>query len=233
MEKSEKQDEARRAFISNVSHELKTPIALIQTYSEGLRENAAENPEERDYYCRVIEEEAQHLSQVISRMTMLMQLQSGKAELQIERFDIRALCEKLLERHAPLFEEHHIPMPVLPQAAAYVWGDALLIENVLTNYMTNALNHVNENGCIRIQWHAVNDTTLHITVYNSGSHIPGEDLPHIWESFYKADKAHTRSYGGSGIGLSVVAAIMQVHRMPYGVRNTENGVEFFIELPMK
>ncbi|MBR2338963.1 MAG: HAMP domain-containing histidine kinase [Clostridia bacterium] len=233
MEKSERQDEARRSFISNVSHELKTPIALIQTYSEGLRENAAGSPEEREYYCHVIEDEAQRLSQIISRMTMLMQLESGKADLQIERFDIRALCERLLERYAPLFEERRVPLPTLPNESSYVWGDALLIENVLTNYTTNALNHVNEGGCIRIDWHIVSEDVLRIAVYNSGSHIPEEEATHIWESFYKVDKARTRAYGGTGIGLSVVAAIMQVHRMPYGVRNTDEGVEFFIELPIK
>lgn len=229
MEKSERLNETRRSFISNVSHELKTPIALIQTYSEGLRENAGE----RDYYCQVIEEEAQHLSQIISRMTMLMQLESGKAELQIERFDIRALCEKVLERYSPLFEERQISLPALADEPAYVWGDAMLIENVLTNYVTNALNHVVQGGCINISWHSTIENILRITVYNSGSHIPEEEIPRIWESFYKIDKARTRSYGGTGIGLSVVAAIMQVHGMPYGARNTENGVEFFIELPIK
>lgn len=232
-EKSEKQNEARRSFISNVSHELKTPIALIQTYSEGLRENAAATPEEREYYCQVIEDEAGHLSQIISRMTMLMQLESGKADLQIERFSIRSVCERLLERHTPLFEEKGIPLPYLPDSPAFVWGDAFLIENVLTNYLTNALNHVNEKGFIRLYWKETDHSTVRISVFNTGSFIPEEDIPRVWESFYKVDKAHTRSYGGSGIGLSVVAAIMNVHRMPYGVANTADGVEFYFELPLQ
>ncbi len=233
MEKSKAQTEAHRSFISNVSHELKTPIALIQTYSEGLRENAAESPEERAYYCRVIESEAAHLSQMISRMTMLMQLQSGKAELQIERFSIQSVCERLLHRHAPLFEEHGISLPSLPDTPGLVWGDGLLIENVLTNYLTNALHHVNEGGSITLSWTETDHDTLRIAVYNTGSHIPEEDMAHLWESFYKVDKAHTRAYGGTGIGLSVVAAIMAVHRMPYGVENRSEGVEFFFELPTK
>ncbi len=232
VEKSERQDEARRSFISNVSHELKTPIALIQTYAEGLRENVAEDTQQREFYCEVISDEAQRLSQMISRMTMLMQLESGKAELQIDRFDIRHLCERLLERHAPLLEERGISMPVLPVQPFFVWGDALLIDNVMTNYLTNALHYVEENGTIHIGWEPTGNQTLRITVYNSGSHIPESDLSRVWESFYKVDKARTHSYGGTGIGLSVVAAIMRVHRMPYGVCNREDGVEFYIELPI-
>ncbi len=233
MERIERQNDARRSFISNVSHELKTPIALIQTYAEGLRENVAEDAEQRVFYCDVIGDEAERLSQMIARMTMLMQLESGKEELQIDRFDLHQLCSRLLERYAPLFREKQVSLPSLPSDPAFIWGDALLIENVMINYLTNALHHVEEQGIIRIDWTTVTDTTLRITVFNSGSHISETELPHIWESFYKVDKARTRSYGGTGIGLSVVAAIMRVHQMPYGVRNVENGVEFFIELPIK
>ncbi len=234
VERVEQQNEIRRSFISNVSHELKTPIALIQTYAEGLRENGAvQDKEQRAFYCDVIADEADHLSQIISRMTMLMQLESGKAELQIEYFDIRALCERLLERNAPLFAQKNITLPALAEEPAFVWGDPQLIENVMTNYLTNALNHTEENGCIRIRWEPTEENTLRICVFNSGLPIPSDDLPRIWESFYKVDKAHTRVYGGSGIGLSIVAAIMRVHQMPYGVKNLPDGVEFNIELSIK
>lgn len=233
MERTEQQSEARRSFISNVSHELKTPLALIRTYAEGLCENVAEDEEQRRFYCEVIGDEAERLSQMISRMTMLMQLESGKEELQIDRFDIRHLCERLLERYEPLFAERQLTIPPLADSPAFVWGDALLIENVMTNFLTNALNHVEIGGTVRLFWNLTEQETLRITVFNSGSHIPENELPRIWESFYKVDKARTRAYGGTGIGLSVVAAIMRVHHMPYGVRNTEDGVEFFIELPTK
>ena len=229
-ENSERQNEARRVFISNVSHELKTPIALIQTYAEGLKEQVAESEEERAFYCDVISDEAGRLSQMVSRMTMLMQLESGKEELQIDRFEMRALCERLLERYAPLFAERQIPLPALSSDDGWVWGDAALIEHVLTNYLTNALNHTPNGGEITVTWATVGDR-LRVTVFNSDSHIPEEELPRIWESFYKVDKARTRAYGGSGIGLSVAAAIMRVHRMPYGVHNTNRGVEFYFELP--
>ena len=231
-EHKERQHDSRRTFISNVSHELKTPIALIQTYAEGLKEQVAGSEEERAFYCEVISDEAGRLSQMISRMTMLMQLESGKEELQIDLFSIKALCGRLLERYEPLFAQQQVPLPTLPDDDGFVWGDATLIEHVLTNYVTNALHHVDGGGEIRIGWTPI-DGQLRVFVFNSGSHIPEEELPRIWESFYKIDKARTRAYGGSGIGLSVVAAIMRVHRMPYDVRNTDNGVEFSFALPLQ
>ncbi len=233
VERVEQQNEARRSFISNVSHELKTPIALIQTYAEGLQENVVEDDEQRRFYCDVIRDESDRLSQIINRMTMLMQLESGKEELQIEHFDIAALCERLLTRNAPLFAQQGIVLLPLDSKPAFVWGDPQLIENVLSNYLSNALHHTERGGQIAVSWSPTEDETLRICVFNSGAPIPSEDLPRIWESFYKVDKARTRAYGGTGIGLSIVAAIMRVHRMPYGVRNLESGIEFYIELPTK
>ncbi len=229
MESTARQNEARSRFIRNVSHELKTPISLIQTYAEGLHENIAANAADREFYCTVIEDEAQKLSQIIAKLTTLMQLESGGGELTIERFDLSALLKRLLQRYAPLFEERGISLPALSDTPSFVWGDALLIEQVFTNYLTNALHHVTEGGEIHIRIQP-QENALRVTVYNDGAPIPEDDLPHIWESFYKIDKARTRAYGGTGIGLSVVAAIMQAHHMPYGVKNREGGVEFFADL---
>lgn len=232
MELTKNQNEARTRFIRNVSHELKTPISLIQTYAEGLHENIAADTADREFYCSVIEDEATKLSQIIAKLTTLMQLESGGDELTIERFDLSALLIRLLQRHAPVFAERAVPLPTLSEEPLFVWGDALLIEQVFTNYLTNALHHVTEGGEIRIELQPTADKAVRITVFNTGTPIPDEDLPHIWESFYKIDKARTRAYGGTGIGLSVVAAIMQAHRMPYGVNNRPDGVEFWIDLQL-
>lgn len=232
MELTARQNEARSRFIRNVSHELKTPISLIQTYAEGLHENIATDAADREFYCSVIEDEAAKLSQIIAKLTTLMQLESGGGELSIERFDLSKLLTRLLQRHAPVFAERAVSLPSLSAEPVFAWGDALLIEQVLTNYLTNALHHVTEGGEIRIGLQPTADKAVRVTVFNTGTPIPEEDVPHIWESFYKIDKARTRAYGGTGIGLSVVAAIMQAHRMPYGVCNRADGVEFFIELPV-
>ena len=232
-ERKTRQNEARRAFIANVSHELKTPISLIQTYAEGLKEDIAGDAENRAYYCEVIEDEAGKMSVLIKKMTMLMQLEAGNEQITIERFDICELLYSLVQKNRPRFEEKGVTVTPPPPHPVFVWADEFLMENVLSNYLSNALNHVSQHGRIVLRIAPGDDTQgrrVRISVFNTGGTIPTEELPRIWESFYKVDKARTRAYGGTGIGLSVVAAIMNAHHMPYGVINQEDGVEFYIEL---
>lgn len=232
VEQKTMQTEAHRAFIRNVSHELKTPIALISTYAEGLREDITGN---REDYCAVIEDEAQKMSELIRRMTLLMQLESGSEQLTVERFDITELLVNLMERLKTQFAGNAVTLLPPESTPTFVWADSFLMENVLTNFLTNAFHHVSENGLIEGHIAPVDEGRVRISILNTGKHIPEADLPKIWDSFYKVDKARTRAYGGSGIGLSVVAAIMKAHRMPFGVLNRtsptgETAVEFYIEL---
>ena len=227
------QNEAHRAFIANVSHELKTPISLIQTYAEGLREGIAAGQADRDYYCEVIEDEASKMNTLIKKMTLLMQLESGREELIIERFDLRELVRELISKHCPGFELKGITIPVLPDEPLYIMADEFLVENVVTNYITNALHHVSDGGRIEIAAEPLPGGTARITVFNSGNYIMEDELTRIWENFYKTDKARTRAYGGTGIGLSVVVAIMNAHRRQCGVRNRDDGVEFCAEFDME
>lgn len=234
MERASRQNEARRAFIANVSHELKTPIALIQTYAEGLKEDIADGADNRDYYCEVIEDEAQKMSSLIKKLTALMQLEAGGEQLDIERFDIAELARNLMAKNNIRFAQKGVAVIPPPEQPVYVWADAYLIENVLTNFLSNALNHVQDDGRVECRVTPQDNGRVRVSVFNTGSHIPEDDLARVWESFYKVDKARTRAYGGTGIGLSVVAAIMNAHHMPYGVWNRRSpygdGVEFFIEL---
>ena len=231
-ERKTKESEARKAFIANVSHELKTPIALIQTYAEGLREGIADDEEMRNSYCEVIEDETQNMSDMIRRMTTLMQLQTGDGSLSTASFDWAAMARELLRRHAPQFEERGLTVEGPPEAqTAWVVGDASLIENVVSNYLSNALHHTGEGGTVRIAFTPLANGRCRLSVFNSGRNIPQEELSRIWEAFYKVDKARTRAYGGSGIGLSVVAASMEAHHQAYGVQNHPGGVEFYCELP--
>lgn len=225
------QDTARRAFIANVSHELKTPIALIQTYAEGLREGLSESVEDRDYYCRVIEEEAQKMTALIRKMTALMQLESGAEPLTPESLDVTELLRGLFQKFRPRFEEQQAVAVPPPPEPVYIFADGLLLEEVFSNFLSNALRHVSPGGEVRSTVERTPEGRVRISVFNTGEPIPAEALPHIWESFYRADAARSRQNGGTGIGLAVVAAIMRAHGQPYGVRNREAGVEFYVELP--
>ncbi len=230
-----RQAEAHRAFIRNVSHELKTPIALISTYAEGLREDIAGN---RESYCAVIEDEAQKMSELIRRMTLLMQLEAGNGQLTVERFDIAGLIQNVMSRLPMQFPDSTARLRFSSTLDALVWADSFLIENVLVNFFTNAYHHVQENGLIEAHIAPAQNGRVRVSVLNTGAHIPEQDIDKIWDSFYKVDKARTRAYGGSGIGLSVVAAICKAHGMPFGVLNRtspqgETAVEFYIELETK
>ncbi len=238
IEKKTLQNEAHRAFIANVSHELKTPLALISTYAEGLKENIIAGAGNREEYCAVIEDEAQKMSEMIRRMTLLMQLESGSEQLTIERFDIAELLCNLMGRLPAQFPDSTAAVIPPENTPAPVWADSFLMENVLVNFLTNAFHHVTPGGVIEGRITQTEHGTARVSVINTGAPIPESELPKIWDSFYKVDKARTRAYGGSGIGLSVVAAIMNAHRMPYGVCNREGSdgqtaVEFYIELQTK
>ncbi len=229
IEEKIKIDDMRKDFISNVSHELKTPIALIEGYAEGLTEGMAEDQESRDYYCSVIMDEAMKMNKMVKQLTSLTNLEFGNDVMDIQRFDISELVASTIEAHRLEIEEKHALVINQVPEDIWVWGDEFRIEEVLTNYFTNALNHID--GERRIIFSSEpRDGHLRLSVYNDGSRIPDEDMQRIWEKFYKVDKARTRAYGGSGIGLSIVKAVMDAHGQSCGAENRENGVEFWFEL---
>lgn len=227
------QDQLRRDFIANASHELKTPIALIRAYAEGISDDVSDNPESRRYYSEIIQDEAEKMNMLIKKMTSLMQLESGEEELTISRFELTGLIGGILRRYSILLDQKKIAVSFRYDRELYCWGDEYFIENVINNYVSNAANHVSAKGEIVVQAQPVphdGSARVRVTVFNTGARIADEDLTRIWESFYKADKARTRAYGGTGLGLSVVAAIMRAHNMPCGVQNESDGVTFWFEL---
>jgi len=231
-----RQDQLRRDFIANASHELKTPIALIRAYAEGVSDEVSTDEQSRRYYCEVIQDEADKMSALIKKMTSLMQLESGEEELTFARFEITGLISGVLRRYSILLDQKKITVSFLPEGEIFCWGDEYFMENVINNYVSNASNHVSEKGEIVVEEHVVTtpegQKRVHVSVFNTGNPIAQEDLTRIWESFYKVDKARTRQYGGTGLGLSVVAAIMHAHNMPCGVENCEGGVRFWFELEL-
>jgi signal transduction histidine kinase len=222
-------DEMRREFLSNVSHELKTPIALIQGYAEGLRDNIAGDGAGRAYYCDVILDESAKMDKMIQKLLTLMQIESGRDPVTIRRFEITGLIRALIAKNQRIFEREQIRVLFDVAEEVYVWGDEFLIENVLSNYLSNALNHADGDKTIAFEITGDGKTTR-ISVFNTGQRIPEEELDKIWRSFYKTDKARSREYGGSGIGLAVVSAVMKALGKPYGAENVDGGVVFYIEL---
>ncbi|MDF2590463.1 MAG: hypothetical protein K0S41_4306, partial [Anaerocolumna sp.] len=225
-------DEMRKDFLSNVTHELKTPIALIQGYAEGLKDNINDDEESREFYCEVIVDEARKMNNMVKKLLSLNQIEFGKNTVNIERFDIVALIKSVLASTDILFQQKEILLYFDYKEPIYVWADEYMIEEVVTNYISNALNHVDDPRIIEIKL-IQKDDVVRIAVFNTGANIPVEDIDKIWIKFYKVDKARTREYGGSGIGLSIVKAIMTSHNQECGVINHETGVEFWFELDTK
>ncbi len=232
LQKKTEIDEMRKEFLSNVSHELKTPISLIQGYAEGLMENINEDEESRNFYCEVIMDEAGKMNNMVKKLLSLNELESGSNRVSFERFDIVALIRSVLYSTEILFRQKEVQLRFSETEPVYVWADEYLVEQVITNYISNALNHVDGARVIEIKLIRYGDL-LRIAVFNTGENIPEEELEKIWIKFYKVDKARTREYGGSGIGLSIVRAIMNSLNKECGVINHPNGVEFWFELDTK
>lgn len=222
-------DEMRKEFIANVSHELKTPIALIQGYAEGLTEGMCEDEESRNYYCEVIMDEAGKMNNMVKQLLTLTALEFGNDAPSMDTFDITELIQDLIRSSSILIQQNEATVCYQPDGPCMVFADEFKIEEVVTNYLTNAIHHLDGERRIEIRVEKIGET-VKVTVFNTGNPIPEADLPNLWTKFYKVDKARTRAYGGSGIGLSIVKAIMDIHHQSCGVANVEGGVEFWFTL---
>lgn len=225
-------DEMRKEFLSNVSHELKTPIALIQGYAEGLLEGISEDSESRELYCNVISDEAQKMNSLVQKLLTLNQLEFGNDPVNMERFDLVTLVKNQLQSADILIRQKEIKLLMSENTPVYVWGDEFKTGEVVSNYLSNAIHHCEGDKIIDIRF-SQRDGKVRVTFFNTGRPIPEESISHIWEKFYKVDKARTREYGGSGIGLSIVKAIMESINQEYGVENYTNGVAFWFEMEMQ
>lgn len=230
IERKEKNDEMRQEFLSNVSHELKTPIALIQGYAEGLMEGAFEDEESKAFYCEVIMDEANKMNNLVKSLLELNQIEFGTEQVSFSRIDIVEFIHGVLASFKLTCEQSGIQILFEAEGPVFVWADEFKTEEVFRNFLTNAINHAEGEKKIEICVAPRDENNIEISVFNTGKPIPEEDISRIWEKFYKVDKARTREYGGNGIGLSIVKAIMDSIHKPYGVENFDNGVRFWFVL---
>ncbi|WP_207856788.1 sensor histidine kinase [Lucifera butyrica] len=229
VEKERKLDKMRKEFVSNVSHELKTPLALILGYAEGLKENIAQDEDSRNYYCSIIIDEAEKMDKLVRDLLNLSQFDSGFFKLSRADFDLSILLKEIVLKYRTVLAEKGITLELDTEESCLVNGDILRSEQVLLNLINNAIDHTEFARKIKIYVENYNEKSR-IYVYNSGRPIPTESLEKIWTSFYKVDEARTREYGGYGLGLSIVRAIQELHGNRYGVENVPDGVIFWFEL---
>ena len=229
-------DEMRKSFISDVSHELKTPIALIQGYSEGLIENVNSDEESRKFYAEVILDEATKMDKLVKQLLELMKLEYGKMQFNNSEFNIVELENEILRKSKVMIEKEKIIIEDKPKGEIKVYADDFYIDQVLTNYITNAIKYsieINGEKKVRIENEILKDKNkVRIKIFNTFEQFSEEDMVRIWNRFYKVDMSRNRENGGNGIGLSLVKAIMNNYGNSYGVKNVVGGVEFYFDLDL-
>lgn len=215
-------DVMRKAFVANVSHELKTPLSIISGYAEGLKLNV--NGASKDTYCDTIIDETERMNHLVLSILELSKYESGQIPFNNESFDIctlaSCLAERIILRRNDIVLENHIPENTT------VYSDPVQTEQILKSYLENAAVHTKENGKVILSCDDIGDK-FKVKIFNEGERIAPEIMPDIWQSFFRADKAHSREEGRFGLGLSIVSAIVKNSGCSCGVYNTDSGVCFW------
>ncbi len=217
----------RREFVANVSHEMKTPLALLQIYADNLKNNV--NTEDKDEYCAVIVEESEKLSNMVSSMLDVSALENGLSVVEKEALSLSDLVKTHLDKMELLIQGH--PFTRRIESGLFVLGDAYYLEQAMKNFLTNALEHTPQGGCIEVRLYKKENKAI-FSVYNEGSFLAEEDFPHLWSSFYRSDKARVRENGNVGMGLHIVKTVVERHEGHCEAKNEKEGVLFSFTLPI-
>jgi two-component system sensor histidine kinase VanS len=228
IERERNVEKMRREFVGGISHELKTPISLIEGYAEGIKDDVFEG-EDKNYYVDVIIDEAKKMGLLVADMLDLAQLENGNFKLKSQGFYIDKLINVTVKKYYNIFNNKKIDVQLNIAKEVLVFGDTMRIEQVLTNFITNAIRHTEENGSIEILMKK-DEEKVYIYVKNSGKSIEKENLTKIWDKFFKIDKSRNRELGGTGLGLAITKNILILHKSDFGVENYEEGVSFYFSL---
>jgi signal transduction histidine kinase len=226
IDKEKQLNKMHKDFIATISHELKTPLALIKGYAQAFHDHIVRE-DSTDYYSEVILDETGKMSDLITRMLVLTELESEYVRINEDKFCISALADYVVTKFTPLAAVKKICISNKLSGTQLICADRKKMEQVIENLLTNAIKHTPEGGTISI-WAESHAVEMIFNIENTGSHIPGEEIDSIWDMFYRG-KQNSRK-DGSGLGLAIAKKVFELHNMKYGVRNTESGVCFFFML---
>jgi len=232
IEKEQTIEHLRKNFISNVSHELKTPIAIIQGYAEGIKVFLDGDREKTERYCSVIIEETGRMHIMVMKLLEIIKYDMGDYEPEYEEFSIASLFKLWFKRNEHMLKEKGIKNKIGIDESVTAYADNMLIGSVVNNLLSNAVSHADGEKIINISAEDIHGR-YRIFVRNTGDPIAAQDIDKIWQSFYRGDKAMSRAEGRVGLGLAIVAAIQNLHHMEYGVENTDDGVAFWFDIGKK
>lgn len=228
--KLSKVDELRKDLIANVSHDIKTPLTMIKAYAEMIQDISGDHKEKREEHLAVIVEEAEYLDSLVLELSELSKMQSGTYDLNLSQFDLAAKVREITKLCHGLFEQRGIHYDLVTAESALVSADATKIGQVVYNFIVNAIKHSEDHTNIFITCQDFGNR-VRVSIEDEGKGIKEEELPYIWDRYYKIDKGFKRSSKGTGLGLAIVKAILDTHQAQYGVESKEGkGSKFWFEL---
>ncbi|MDA1880595.1 sensor histidine kinase [Bacillus cereus group sp. BY10-2LC] len=226
IERERQLEKTRKEFISGVSHELKTPLSVIRSFAEGIKDGVSKDT---TYYTDVILEETENMNRLIVEMLELAKLESGTYKLDMTTFSIGELIQQVYTKLLFSMEEKHLQVNIDVDPSIFVKANRSRIEQVVVNLLSNAIRYTPDGEKIQVSVIAMEDT-VKVEIENTGNPIPEESLEKIWDRFYRLDASRSRHTGGTGLGLSIVKNILDLHDAEYGVYNTTNSVVFYFNL---
>jgi len=232
-EKLENLDRARNEFVSNASHELKTPLSAIKVLTESLIHMEADDPSVYNEFLNDINSEIDRLNTIISDLLTLVKIDTEEVQLDQEPVDLVKLVNNTLRRLQLLAQQKHITLESYYDDHLTVSGDSVKLQQVVSNIVDNAIKYTPEGGRVTVEVYE-NSGNAVVKVSDTGIGIPAKDLPHIFDRFFRVDKARSRATGGTGLGLSIAHKIILLHGGNIRVVSEEGkGSIFYIELPLK
>ena len=229
VERIKRVDEARKEFLSNASHELKTPITLIEGYSEALKDGVIVDEKNKEYYINTIYDEAIKMDRLVKELLCLDQLEFDNRSVRKYDFNLTECVSYIVKKFTVLSDKYGTVPQFDASETIIAHFDEFTVDTVVTNYLNNAFNHVDQNKIIKIYFEDIGNK-IRLYVENSGKHIDEKEMKKIWQSFYKVDKSRSRDYGGSGLGLAIVKANARRFGTSCGAENTDIGVRFWFDV---
>ena len=228
----EKLERVRKDFVTNVSHELRTPLASIQGYTETLLDGALSDPEHNLRFLRIIRHNAERLTRITEDLLTLSRIEQKRQKFEFDSHPVSVLLADAIDLMRPIARKTDIGLELKPPAYAAVWCDAEAVSQILSNLLDNAIKYTHSGGSIIVGAQPKGDF-IEIFVRDTGIGIPPEDLPRLFERFYRVDKARSRELGGTGLGLSIVKHLVSAQGGSIRVESTlDQGSTFFFTLPL-
>lgn len=220
------QEEKRKELIANISHELKTPITIIQGSINGVKSGMYTE----DMYEDILEE-TNKMNELVKEMLEISKLESSAFALNKEAFDLGSIFLKEKDKLKSMIQEKNLTITYNDFDEAIVFGDEKRIDQVVTNFLTNAIKYTPDSGEIDVEIKLNQNNQYEFSIENFGSTLSKEEMDRIWDPFYRKEKSRNKKFGGTGLGLSIVKRVLEVHNSDFGVRSTDNSVKFFFTLP--